>query len=388
MYNILYVSYYPWSDQGSRYTNLALAFRNCKNVGKIIFSNPIDSIGNIRHILQKRTSILNIGHYRKLIVDPFPVYSCIAPVPFKESFMITKKMHNMWFAWAFNRLVSFLHDKKGILIIQKPSDEVFAMISIAKKNGFLTIFDWADLFEQFAGSEKMQKKMAELCRGLASIVDIVFCVSPYLKRIALTYNSKSFLIPNAVLGDSIAHDYVEIRDQETCMKSPRICYYGLINPVKLDYTLIREMADSRPNWKFIFIGSQIDPMNTKESLTRTNIEIVDPMDKYQLHNYIRNNIDICFNPYRMDDAPNNACSPMKLYETLGDGLPFITTDAFDPLDAKNFISIGKSAKDLISQIEYELENDSVEKRNQRISFAKKNTWEVRAKDMFTIVENV
>jgi hypothetical protein len=384
-YNILYISYYPWSNHGSRYTNLALALSDNRYVENLLFVNPLGSIGEPHIFIKDRSEICNLCLYRRILKNPIEVYRCIAPIPFKESFISLKKLYNIWFEWSFGRLISKLHNKRGLLFIQTPSEEALAMLSIAKGDNILTIFDWADLFEMFAGSDIMRNRIEFLCKEIATRADFVFCVSPYLKNIALTYNKNSFLSPNAVSGDSITNVTPSIRDKDARLKNPSICYYGLINPVKLNYRLIKEMADTKPKWRFVFIGPHNNPMNTNEKFKGSNIELIEPMDKYQLHKYIRDNVDICFNPYSIDDKPNNASSPMKLYETLGDGLPFVSTDAFDPLDAKGLISMGKNAKEMISKIEYELESDSLEKRAQRISYARNNTWEIRACEMIRII---
>ena len=386
-YNIIYISYYPWSNEGSRYTNLALALSAETDVNRLLFVNPLGSIGNIEYLLKNPNTIFNIGFYRKVLNNPIPVYSIVAPIPFKDTFKYAKMLHNKWNCWSFRKLMSIFRDRKGLLFIQKPSDESLAMISIAKENNFLTIFDWADLFEQFAGSDNMRKRITTLCREIISMVDIVFCVSPSLIDIAISYNKKSYLFPNAVPDESIAPDCHEMRDKDIRLKSPRICYYGLINPVKLDFNLIKEMVKFRPDWRFVFIGPQIDPMKSNETICAQNVQFLAPMDQCQLHTYIQENMDLCFNPYRIEDEPNKASSPMKLYETMGDGLPFVSTNTFDPLDAKELISIGTNAKDMTSKIEYELENDSIERRNQRILYARKNTWAIRAHEMMAIIDN-
>ena len=72
---------------------------------------------------------------------------------------------------------------------------------------------------------------------------------------------------------------------------------------------------------------------------------------------------------------------------MATGLPAVSTDTFDPLEARDLISTGSSADELISAMEYELETDSLDKRTQRVEFAKKNTWSARVADLFKIIEN-
>lgn len=386
-YNIIYLSYYPWSNQGSRYINLAQALSVHPKVKSLHFLNPMGSIGNIKQFIKDPRMFSNFGFYHKILNVPFPVYDCVAPIPFKGSFKFAKNIHNRWNRWVAKKMISTNSEFKGLLIVQTPSEDSLATILLAKKNGYLTIFDWADLFEQFAGSDSMREAVASLCRDIASAVDIVCCVSPYLRNIALPYNKRTYLSPNAVPGNFIAAEYKSIRDKQIRLKSPRICYYGLINSIKLDFSLIDEIAALRPDWHFEFIGPQMDIMQTNEKISAKNIHFIPPMVQLKLHGYLRENIDICFNPYRTEDEPNKACSPMKLYETLGNGLPFVSTDVFDPLDSNSLISIGGNAKDIILKMEYELENDSIERRNLRIAYAKKNTWDIRADEMIASIDS-
>lgn len=382
-YNLLYHSHYPWSDIMSRYTNLAISLSKSTFVNRLVFLDPLQHIGNVdkRKILQK---IALIGKYHKIADRPLPIYSAINPVPFRR-YKIFKKATNLWSKHIINKVESLIPPDNRILLLQGPSEYTLRMLKALKKRGFLTIFDWANLYEEHVGSDK--RGVASLCREIASIADIVLCVSPQISGLALSVNKNTFLHPNAIHDDMITKNVSPPKSLGDRMKSAVVCYFGLINPIKIDCSLINEIAKKKKDWKFILIGPQSDPTNIGIRFDSNNISVLPPMDGYSLHDFLRKNADLTFIPYNLQDKAVYACSPLKLYEAFGLGLSVVSTDTFDPLDAKDMVRVSNSTSDLIAAMEHELESDSLEKREARIKYAKKNTWDTRVNQLIEIIEN-
>ena len=370
----------------SRYTNLALAMSKSKYVNEIDFFEPLEYIGNISSTNKLFNQFIKIGRYYQVKTKPLKIYSAISPVPFRHKYKITKAVDNLWQNFTIKKAMKLMPEENRILFLQGPSDFTLKMIMSFKKEGFLTIFDWANLYEKDAASLKTQNRMAFLCRKIARESHVVFCVSNRITNIALDFNKNSFTLSDAVPKNMIVKNMLPPKNLNTRNNSAVVCYYGLINPVKLDFSLIEKIAMKKPNWKFVLIGPQNDPENTGKVLQGDNIEVKSPMDGISLHNYLRENIDLCLIPYNVEDEVAYYCSPLKLYESLGLGLPIVSTETFDPGDAKELISIGSSSSEIISAMEYELETDSIEKRRKRIEYAKKHTWEKRVDQLFSIIE--
>jgi hypothetical protein len=386
VYNIIYLSNYPWSNMFSRYTNLALALSKSRYVYKLVFLEPLVHIGDCIRSKDFINKINFIGCYKSLKNTPIDVRSVISPIPFIR-YVFFNNCYNLWEKITFKTIQDIIPVHNRILIVQGPSDYGLSMLKEFNKKGFISVFDWADLYEKHAGPDLEQKRVAKLCRELASNAHFVLGISPRVTEIAASVNKRSYTHSDAVLLDLVVQDIKPPKPIDQRIKNPQIAYFGLMNRYKLDNQLIYGVVESKPEWDFIFIGSHQDNDLIEKVAGLKNIKFVSPMDGHSLHKFLINNIDLCFFPYNPRDEANKACSPMKLYETLGLGLPIVSIDSFDPLDAKNLISVGSSISELIYSIEQELLNDTIEKREERVRYAKNSTWEIRAEQLIEIIQS-
>jgi hypothetical protein len=387
-YNIIYNSHYPWSDIMSRYTNLAITLSKSKHVNKLVFLEPLKRIGDITTFGKAIRNLPRLGRYREIKKSPFSINTAISPVPFVSKFRFAHTFEKLWEDFTIKRLVNLIPPENRILLVQGATDFRLRLIKQFKKEGYPTIFDWGNLYEKDAAPKIVQNKIAFLCREMASEADIVLAVSPRIAKIALSFNKSTFTFPDAVYKDLIVQKAFSPRSREARLENAVVCYYGLINPLKLSYDIINRVAQKKPKWKFIFIGPQNDPTNFGQKIEGENTEVLPPMDGWSLHDFLRENVDLCFIPYTLGDEVARACSPLKLYESFGHGMPIVSTDTFDPGDARKLLSFGSSISELVSAMEYELETDCLEKRKERIEYAKKHTWEKRVEELINIFSSV
>ena len=382
-YNFIYLSHYPWSNIMSRYINLGITLGNSRYVNNLIMLEPLKWLGDV-DLFKSPKLLTQVGRYSMVRKTPMPIYSCVVPVLFRNT-IFSKKWFDLWSVYSFKSISRMIPSVNKILFMQGYSEYHLNLIKYFKKMGALTVFDWGNLYEENAGTITDKQNTARLCREIAKIADIVFCISPAVENIAKFYNEKSYLLSDAVWKKMIINNPAPPKLKEQRLNSPVICYFGLINPTKLDCSLVSEIAKMRPKWNFKFIGPRNDPENIGLDFDAPNIEIIEPMDGKTLHLFLRENADLSLIPYSTKDKVAFACSPLKLYESFANGLPIASTKTFDPLAAKNMITFGNTAKELVDAIEHELETDSLEKRSARIKFAEKNTWESRVEQVITII---
>ena len=385
-YNIIYHSNYPWSDMYSRYICLALALSKNSLVNKLVFLEPPVHIGDLGGIKEMIKTLPSAGRYHRNYTQPFDIWAVVSPIPLRR-FNLFKRFNNVWENYILNQVRSFIPSRNKVALLQGPSKYTLKMLKFLKQKGFFTIFDWGNLYEKDAGPVEKQDEMAWLCREMARNANIVLGVSPHITNIALSVNSNSFTILDAVLKDMVLREPISPRPKEQRLKCPLIGYFGLINKVKLDYSLIKDIVEKRPGWEFVFIGLQQDNSLSVCLKGKQNVTFMQPMDGETLQQYLVNNIDLVFVPYTQGDEVIRASSPLKLYESLALGLPTVFTDSFDPLDAKCLIQMGGSAGELIELMEKELREDSIEKRTVRIEYARRNTWEIRAEQVLSLINS-
>ncbi len=381
-HNILYFSHYPWSEKGSRYINLASALNDDPRIAELVYINPIEYPNGPGSLL---ATMIRGGRPRELRKSPMRVFGIVPPVFFRDRIPAMSRVFDRWADGVLQSLRFRNQSCRPAAVIVGASDFNLKVMRHFNERGVTTVFDWADHYEKHAAPPEVREKVGGICRELAANADIVLCVSPIVTEIASKYNDKSYLLPNAASLDMIVED-AEGVGREKGDRPPVICYYGVINPVKLDYPLIREVAGRKPDWHFVFIGPENDPLGSKEKLQEGNIEIRRPMNKKELGDFIAANADVCIAPYNMNDEAGKAGSAVKLYETMGFGLPFVSTDLFDPLDASDLIEIVKNADEMVEAIENELAGDNAEKRKARIEFARANTWNRRSERLIGLLE--
>jgi glycosyltransferase involved in cell wall biosynthesis len=384
-YSILYKSHYPWSDFISRYTYLALSLAINEEVASLRYIEPMRFISN-ESLASVFPKIRYLFGYSLVDSQNIPIYSGINPVPFRKRSGFTHTWSRRWEKRCVRSLLGSLEGEPNpILLVQGPTEFSETLLDGANRKGIFTIFDWANLYEKDAASAPRQAVIARLSREFSEKSDFVVTVSDQITEMALKFNPMSYTLRDAVPLKFIAKKPNPPRKER--LNTPTIAYFGLINPTKLDYCLIKTVARLKPTWQFEYIGPQ---QGTKCELYRnlpSNVKVRPPMDGNSLHEYIREYVDLTFIPYNKEDMVAYYCSPLKLYEALAHGLGVVSTITFDPADALPFMSRADDPKELVTLMEEALESDSIEKRKERIAYAQKNTWEHRAEELITLIKN-
>lgn len=128
----------------------------------------------------------------------------------------------------------------------------------------------------------------------------------------------------AHFGRGRAHDRREPEDQ-AAIPGPRIGFFGVVDE-RMDLDLVRELADTRPNWSFVMIGPvvKIDPADLPR---RSNIHWLGGRDYKTLPEYI-GGWDVGFMPFAMNES-TQFISPTKTPEFLAAGVPVVSTPIVD-----------------------------------------------------------
>lgn len=85
---------------------------------------------------------------------------------------------------------------------------------------------------------------------------------------------------------------------------------------------------------------------------------------------------------------NKGVYPLKINEYLAAGLPVVTTDFGYLQDFENVIRIADSTEKFKAFTLEEINNDSAERKLQRLNFARQNSWEQRVEEISGIIEKL
>jgi hypothetical protein len=90
-------------------------------------------------------------------------------------------------------------------------------------------------------------------------------------------------------------------------------------------------------------------------------------------------------PYIVNEVNKNIY-PLKINEYLAVGVPVVMTPFASLTDFEGMVEVATSKEDFCLKLKKEVEEDSVEKIQNRIRFAANNSWEQRTEEFSTILE--
>lgn len=161
------------------------------------------------------------------------------------------------------------------------------------------------------------------------------------------------------------------------LPQPRIVFTGAIVSIKLDMTLLAELARLRPQWSFALVGpvGPGDP-HTDVSLLNAepNVHLLGPRTYAELPAVLRA-ADAGLIPYARNEL-TDSIFPMKVYEYLAAGLPVLAT----PLPALAGVADLASAADaagIAALLDQALAEDSPALRVARSQRAAAHSWDAR-----------
>jgi len=217
--------------------------------------------------------------------------------------------------------------------------------------------------------------------------DVVICTSKQLYTEKVLLNQNTHFVPNAadISHSSKALDpLLPIHSSLTGIKKPVIGYFGNIER-RLDFDLIKEIADRNPDKSFVFAGPIVPEFIPQWFSKTANIFTTGRLPYDQLPALLKG-FDIALIPFKKDEV-SATIFPLKLFEYLGAGKPVIATD-FNP-DLEEFtngtVRFCSNHEAFSRAINEELETDSPEKVKIRIEVANNNTWTRRVDEFAEIL---
>lgn len=165
---------------------------------------------------------------------------------------------------------------------------------------------------------------------------------------------------------------------------PVIGWFGVIDE-RMDYDLVKEMAEARPDWSFVLVGPvvKVDPASLPQA---PNLYWVGQRDYKELPDYCRA-YDVCMMPFALNDA-TRYINPTKALEYLATGRPVISTPVNDVVSQyTGTIAIAKNAQEFVRAIENALENDQSQHIAAGVSRARECSWESTVAQMEQLIKD-
>mgnify|MGYP002622878763 FL=1 len=280
--------------------------------------------------------------------------------------------------------------KNPIFIVYQPHNMSFAkkLSSIFGKS--LICYDMTDDWSEFPGISEHRKHeiISEESRVIKE-ADLVFAVSGRLFDKAVKLNPNSIHLPNATDFESFnkVMSNIDTSEEIRSFNRPRLGYVGNITPRRIDFELLRFIAESKPEWNIIMIGpvhaEAADMVNSFRDLR--NVFFLGPKKYYSLPEYIKG-FDICILPHRVDNL-TQSMDPIKLYDYMATGKPIVATAVAEAVKFREEICLGNSREEFVSHIKSLLYEGATEQSlAMQLETAKKNTWDKRVEKLTEIFQ--
>ncbi len=214
-----------------------------------------------------------------------------------------------------------------------------------------------DCMDELSAFKFAPAELVDFERKLMSKADIVFTGGHRLYQAKKAYHHNIFPFPSAI-DKSFFYPartrLTEMADQIS-IPHPRLGFFGVIDE-RFDIDLVREMAQLKPEWQFIFIG----PVVKIEASTlprNENIHYLGMKDYKDLPTYI-SGWDLCIMPFAINSS-TEFISPTKTPEFLAAGKKVISTaihDVVNPYGTEGLVGIAETAEKFIELAEHYLSN--------------------------------
>jgi glycosyltransferase involved in cell wall biosynthesis len=239
-----------------------------------------------------------------------------------------------------------------------------------------------DEFASFAGlSERARNQVLQQEDKLLSHVDLVFASGPALMDKKNHYGNAINVPMGAdfeLFSKSRAAETPVPEDLEA-VPHPRIGHIGNLND-KIDFRLVLEMSEARPNWSFVLVGPlTVRSAGFREDVgllrKRPNVYLLGSKPRNLLPNYIKG-LDVCMMCYRTDGWAQ-FIYPLKLHEYLASGKPAIGPPLMSLRDFTEVVRIADTPEKWVAGIEAALQDHDAALAQRRIQVAYENRLEKR-----------
>lgn len=226
-------------------------------------------------------------------------------------------------------------------------------------------------------------------RELAAHARVVFATAPRLAEIQARINPNTHFLPNVADFDhfSTALDpHMEVPPDLATIAGPRLGFIGAISGYKVDFALLRAIAEQRPDWSVVLIGKvgEGEP-GTDAALLQglPNLHVLGPRSYTSLPAYLHG-MDVCLLPCRRNDY-TASMFPMKFFEYLAAGRPVVSTDLPAIRPFRHVVNIASTTESFVRSIGDVLEG-TAPPLEDRLAIARAHTWEARTDRMLELLE--
>lgn len=335
-----------------------------KRALRIYFQSVLKSHGGKR-IKQDLTSKLT------QISDKLYTYSTI------DSLFSEKKVYK-----KLNKIIKKIFDEDEKLLVWSYFPMFVSYLDYFKNHAVkkpINIFDTVDNWTEHASFQQYKNRLQQNYKTIAKKTDIIFTVSKDLLQL-YPQNHHKYWIPNGV---DIKHFEKKSDKKMIHAGKPIIGYYGIIEK-RLDYDLLKHIAQKNPDKSFVFIGWVWKNADVDELKKLQNVHFLGRKEYQDLPLYL-NEFDLAIIPHKISQF-TKSMNPIKLYEYLSAGKPIVTTKIAGLERFQDLVYTADTPEQFNQKIQQALQENNQELQQERKQAVKEHTWNHRVDEMLKIID--
>jgi glycosyltransferase involved in cell wall biosynthesis len=304
-------------------------------------------------------------------------------LPWGKKYRLPNSVNGFLTAALVRRLARRLPDPVVLWIYDPTSARIAGRCGEA-----FSVYDCVDDYvEQNGANLRRRALVAEGDERAANVSRLVFATTGSLYERKRRLNSRTHLVPNGSDFDHFhtASDRSIAASELEAAPRPIVGFAGNLTAAKVDFSLLEQVAESRPAWTFVLVGPvRRDAEIRLARLVRLpNVHALGEKAYAELPRYVAA-FDVGVIPY-VSTAYTRACFPLKLYEYLAAGKPVVASGVPELSGMEPDVLVVDGAEAFTGAIESALARDSEDDRARRFALAARNTWETRTGRLLELI---
>jgi glycosyltransferase involved in cell wall biosynthesis len=271
---------------------------------------------------------------------------------------------------------------KPILWIAIPT----AVEMIGRMNESLVVYQVSDKYDantmDHATDPQTIRRLHERALDAA---DIILYSGRKLLSEATRGQERSYLLEQAVDFDhwaKVGSGDLEVAQEVADIPSPRIGYFGAIEPWLVDQELIKRASVERPGWHWVFIGNRSRGLEIEDL---PNVHFLPAVAYDELPRYAAG-FDVCVLPWETEQAFTSYGSAIKVREYLATGKPVVIAPLPEYEPMAEVLRIARSRDDFLRLVQEALDEEGSERARARQESVVNGTWDARAEWVSELIE--
>jgi len=215
--------------------------------------------------------------------------------------------------------------------------------------------------------------------------DLATANSLYLKDYCARFNRNSFYVGQgcdlSIFDPSQEH---ALPADMQGIEKPVIGYIGALIELRLDISLLEELARRRPEWSLVLVGPEDETFKKSALHQLKNVHFLGAKKPTELAQYLAH-FDVAINPQRVNPMTIGNY-PRKIDEYLAMGKPTVATRTRAMEIFEGQVYLGQTLEDYEQNIRTALAENCPEKEQQRIAFAQTHSWENSVNEIYQAIQ--